>query len=142
MTLNTPNQQKQREKMKTDSTSATLILSSKIRMVFLLVLGIFLLKSTPIQSREIQVNSEFLMTPQALKNIPNEKRKIIDTRSRIKYLMGHIPGAVNLNNWKNFTTKKNGVKGLLFVDKEVISHLLGNMGLNPTKSIIIYGIVS
>jgi len=35
--------------------------------------------------------------------------------------------------------KKNGVKGLLINDKDFISHVLGNKGLNPKKSIIIYG---
>ena len=139
MALNTPNQQKQREKMKPDSTSANLILSSKIRMVFWLILGIFFIGSSPIQNQPAQVITRLLMTPETLKNLPIKERVIVDTRSKFKFLMGHIPGSVNLNNWKDFTTKKDGVEGLLINDKNLISHILGNAGLNPTQSVIIYG---
>ena len=139
MTLSTPNQQKQREKMKTDSTSATLILSSKIRKVFWLILGLFFIGSSPIQNQPPQIISELLITPETLKILPTKERVIVDTRSKFKFLMGHIPGAVNLNNWKDFTTKKDGVEGLLISNRELISHILGNAGLRPTQSVIIYG---
>ena len=125
--------------MKPDSTSAALILSSKITMVFWLVSGLFLMASSPIQSQQIQVIPELLVTPETLQNIPSEHRVIVDTRSKFKFLMGHIPGAVNLNNWRDFTTKKNGIKGMLIDDKDFIAHALGSEGLSPTKSIIIYG---
>ena len=127
------------KKIKPDSTSAALILSSKIRMVFWLVSGLFLMASSPIQSQQIQVIPELLVTPETLKNIPSEHRVIVDTRSKFKFLMGHIPGAVNLNNWRDFTTKKNGIKGMLIDDKDFIAHALGSEGLSPKKSIIIYG---
>ena len=139
MTLNTPNQQKQREKMKTDITSATLILSSKIRMVFFLILGVFFIGSSPIQNQPPEVIPKLVITPETLKNLPIKKRVIVDTRSKFKFLMGHIPGAVNLNNWKDFTTKTEGVEGLLLSDRNLISKILGDAGINPTQSVIIYG---
>ena len=125
--------------MKTDSTSAALILSRKIRIVFWLVLGIFFMGSGPIQTREIQVNSQLLVTPGTLKNIPIKQRVIVDTRSKFKFLMGHIPGAINISNWRNFTSKQNGIKGFLIDDKNFISHFLGNAGLSPAQFVIIYG---
>tara|TARA_Y100001960_G_C14603413_1_gene791964 strand:- start:71 stop:1063 length:993 start_codon:yes stop_codon:yes gene_type:complete len=139
MTLNTPNEQKQREKMKPDSTSATLNLSSKIRMLFSLILGIFFIGSSPIQNQSPQVIPELLISSDTLKNLPSKEMVIVDTRSKFKFLIGHIPGAVNLNNWKDFTTKKDGVEGLLIRDRNLISHILGNAGLRPTQSVIIYG---
>ena len=139
MTLNAPNQQKQREKMKTDSTSETLILSSKIRMLFWLIMGIFLIGLSPIQNQPTQTIPGLLLTPETLKNLSIKERVIVDTRSKFKFLMGHIPGAVNLNNWKDFTTKKDGVEGLLINDMDLISQILGNAGLNPKQLIIIYG---
>ena len=98
MTLNTPNQQKQREKMKPDSTSATLILSRKIRVVLMVVLGIFLISLTSPQNQQAQINTKLLVTGDTLINLPPEQIVIVDTRSKIKFLMGHIPGAINLSN--------------------------------------------
>ena len=108
-------------------------------MVFLLVFGVFLIGSSPIQSPELKVNSELLMPPETLKKIPSDQRVVIDTRSKFKYLMGHIPGAVNLNNWRDFTSKQNGIKGFLINDKNFISDVLGMAGLNLIQSVIIYG---
>ena len=130
---------KQREKMKLDSTSAALILSRKIRVVFWGVLGIILMGLTPPQNSQTQVITELLMTADTLKKLPPEDRVIVDTRSKIKFLMGHIPGAINLSNWREFTTKRNGVRGLLIEDKKFISDTLANLGINPEQSIIVYG---
>jgi len=125
--------------MKPDSTSAALNLSRKIRGIFWLVLGIFLIGSSPIQIPQTQVVPELLLTPETLKNIPLEQRVLIDTRSKIKFLMGHIPGAINLSNWREFTSQKGGIRGLLIEDKNFISNALGVAGLNLNQSIIIYG---
>ena len=86
--------------MKTDSTSAALILSRKIRVVLWLVFGIFVMGLAPQQKQQKQINTKLLISGYALKNIPTEQKVIIDTRSKIKFLIGHIPEAINLNNWK------------------------------------------
>ena len=124
--------------MKPDITSATLILSRKIRGVFWPVLGLVLMGLIPNHYSQSEANTKLLITPKTLKNIPLEQRIIIDTRSKLKFLMGHIPGAVNLNSWREFTSKKNGIKGLLIEDKTFISNRLAQAGINPKKSIIIY----
>jgi len=124
--------------MKPDITSATLILSRKIRGVFWPVLGLVLMGLIPNHYSQTEANTKLLITPKTLKNIPLEQRIIIDTRSKLKFLMGHIPGAVNLNSWREFTSKKNGIKGLLIEDKTFISNRLAKAGINPKKSIIIY----
>ncbi|MFL2948663.1 MAG: sulfurtransferase [Nitrospinales bacterium] len=124
--------------MKPDSTSATLILSRKIRGVFWPVLGLVLMGLIPNHYSQTEANTKLLITPKTLKNIPLDQRIIIDTRSKLKFLMGHIPGAVNLNSWREFTSKKNGIKGLLIEDKTFISNRLAKAGINPKKSIIIY----
>ena len=124
--------------MKPDSTSATLILSRKIRGIFWPVLGLVLMGLIPNHYSQTEANTKLLITPKTLKNIPLEQRIIIDTRSKLKFLMGHIPGAVNLNSWREFTSKKNGIKGLLIEDKTFISNRLAQAGINPKKSIIIY----
>jgi len=82
---------------------------------------------------------ESLVTPEQVRAIPENERVLIDTRPSWKYLLGHIPGAINLSDWKEFTVKTNGVPGKINQDKEFIVRKLRSLGVNHQKSIIIYG---
>jgi thiosulfate/3-mercaptopyruvate sulfurtransferase len=121
--------------MNPDITSAARNLSRKIRGVFCLLAGMILMGLSP----QKNPNSELLLTPSDLNKIPLEQRVIIDTRAKWKFLRGHIPNAINMSNWREFTTKKNGIKGILIDDKTFISDNFSALGLNPELSIIIYG---
>jgi len=125
--------------MKPDITSATLILSRKIRVVLMAVLGIFLIGLTSPHNQQAQINTKLLVTGDTLINLPTDQRVIVDTRSKIKFLMGHIPGAINLSNWKEFTEKTKRVKGMLINDESFISNTFRNLGLDPEQQVIIYG---
>ncbi len=105
----------------------------------MVVFGIFLIDLALPKNQQAQINTKLLVTRDTLKQLPTKQEVIIDTRSKIKFLMGHIPGAINLSNWKEFTSKNNRIRGLLINDKNFISKTLGNLGLDPEKSIIIYG---
>ena len=124
--------------MKPDITSAPLILSRKIRGIFWAVLGLVLMGLSPNHYPKKEVNTKLLITPKILKNIPLKQRIIIDARSKFKFLMGHIPGAINLNDWREFTFKKNEIKGLLTEDKTFIANRLAKVGIDPQISIVIY----
>ena len=124
--------------MKPDITSAPLILSRKIRGIFWPVLGLVLMGLNPNHYPQKEINTKLLITPKALKSIPLEQRVVIDARSKFKFLMGHIPGAVNLNDWREFTSKKNEIKGFLIDDKTFIANKLAKSGINPQVSIVIY----
>jgi thiosulfate/3-mercaptopyruvate sulfurtransferase len=121
--------------MKFDSTSAARNLSRKIRGVFCLLAGMILMGLSP----QKNPTSELLLTPSDLNKIPSEQRVIIDTRAKWKFLSGHIPGAINMSNWREFTTNKDGIKGILIEDKTFISDTFSALGLNPELHIIIYG---
>jgi thiosulfate/3-mercaptopyruvate sulfurtransferase len=121
--------------MKLDTTSGTRILSRKIRGILYLLIGM-LLMGVSTHKRTIP---ELLLTPSTLKKIPAEQRVIIDTRAKWKFLTGHIPGAISMDNWKEFTTKKNGIRGILIEDKTFISDTFSSLGLNLNQSIIVYG---
>jgi thiosulfate/3-mercaptopyruvate sulfurtransferase len=121
--------------MKPDSTSGARILSRKIRIVTLLILGLFFSGVHVSQS----MAKGLLMTVNILNAIPQNQRVVVDTRPTWKFLLGHIPGAINLNDWWEFTHKVNGVKGLLKDDKSFISNKLAPLGFSPDKSIIVYG---
>lgn len=83
--------------------------------------------------------SELLISAPALKKelaVNNHNLKIIDIRSSFQYLLGHIPGAVNLQP-KNFSTDKAGVQGLI-AEPQNFSFVLQKKGVNNDSEIIIY----
>lgn len=123
--------------MKPDSTSGARILSRKIKVNILLILGLFLSGIHTPQSFASEV--ELLMTPAMVSAIPEHQRVIVDTRSSWKFLLSHIPGAINLSDWQEFTHTVNSVKGLLKDDKSFIVDKLGPLGFSSDKTIIIYG---
>ena len=123
--------------MKPDSTSGARILSRKITVNILLLMGLFL--SGVHASQSLAQGAEILMTPAMVSTIPENDRVLVDTRSSWKFVLGHIPGAVNLDSWQEFTHELNGVKGLLKDDKAFIIQKLGPLGFSPDKTIIIYG---
>ena len=128
--------------MKHDITSPNCILSRKIKAVFLrvsiLALGII---GMPQPALSVPV-FELLITPEQVQFLPKNERILIDTRPSWKYLLGHIPGAINLSSWKEFTIKSNGVHGQINQDKEFIVQKLRSLGIDPQKTIVIYGDLS
>ena len=82
---------------------------------------------------------ESLMTPQQVQTIPQSQRVVIDTRSSWKYMLGHIPGAINVNDWKEFTVTTDDVPGKINRDKQFIVSKLRSFGIDQGKTIIVYG---
>ena len=123
--------------MKPDSTSGVHILSIKKKVNILLILSLFMTEIYTPQSFAGEV--ELLMTPAMVSAIPEHQRVVVDTRSSWKFVLSHIPGAINLGDWQEFTHTVNGVKGLLKEDKSFIADKLGPLGVSSDKIIIIYG---
>ncbi len=123
--------------MKTDSTSGVRILSRKIRVNILLILSLILPGMHIHQSLANEV--ELLMSPEMVSAIPMKQRVVVDTRPSWKFLISHIPGAINLADWQEFTHTQNGIKGMLRHDKEFIAKKLSPLGFSPEKTIIVYG---
>ncbi|MBT7476484.1 MAG: rhodanese-like domain-containing protein, partial [Nitrospina sp.] len=71
-------------------------MSRKIRVYTLLILGLFL---TGVQTPQSLANKGLLVTPTMLSAIPEGQRIVVDTRPAWKFLLGHIPGAINLSDW-------------------------------------------
>lgn len=128
--------------MKHDITSPNCILSRKIKAVFLRVFILALGMMGMSQPALSVLDFEPLITPEQVQSLPENKRILIDTRPSWKYLLGHIPGAINLSSWKEFTIKSNGVHGQINQDKKFIVRKLRSLGIDPQKTIIIYGDLS
>jgi len=126
-------------KMKPDITSAHRILSRKIRagleaIFSLLMLGLILIWPTSTWAEK-----NLLITPRFINSTPKNQMVIVDTRSKFKYLLGHIPNAVHLGSWQDFTHKVDGVRGLLIEDRSFIVSKLNPHGINHNKTIVVYG---
>jgi thiosulfate/3-mercaptopyruvate sulfurtransferase len=123
--------------MKPDITSGVRILSIKKKVNSLLILSLFMSGIYTLKSFASEV--ELLMTPAMVSAIPEHQRVVVDTRSSWKFVLSHIPGAINLGDWQEFTHTVNGVKGLLKEDKSFIADKLGPLGVSSDKIIVIYG---
>lgn len=91
------------------------------------------------QATSIGPQSNLLIAPAQLKSLVAEETVIIDTRSKWKFLLSHISGAINLSDWKKFTSKQNGVPGMLILDRKLIAEKLRPFGIDNGKTIILYG---
>ena len=125
--------------MKHDSTSPYCILSRKIKADFLRVSILTLWVLAMSQPAFSNTDFEPLMTPEQVQAIPPNERVLIDTRSSWKYLLGHIPDAINTNDWKEFTDTSNRIPGKINRDKQFIVGKLRSFGIDHDKTIIIYG---
>jgi thiosulfate/3-mercaptopyruvate sulfurtransferase len=125
--------------MKNDLTNCDLDLSRKNKGIFWSVILLFLLGGKADPALSSPMNLSVSITVEAFKTLPDNERVIIDTRSGWKYFLGHIPGAVNLADWRDFTRKVHGVPGILIEDPDFIVSKLRPLGIDAQKTIVIYG---
>lgn len=82
---------------------------------------------------------ELLIQPEELKALIDRKDidiRIIDVRERIKYLAGHIPGAVNI--WRpDIVDKDHPIPGMMAPQAQ-IEELMGRLGISHRNTLIIY----
>ena len=125
--------------MKKDITNVNGDLSRKIKtLVLALFLADFIL-SEPCPANANTLENPVSINADQLLALPSDKTVIVDTRSGWKYFLGHIPGAVNLADWRDFTEKRAGVQGLLIEDKDFIIGKLRPLGIDRHKTIVLYG---
>jgi thiosulfate/3-mercaptopyruvate sulfurtransferase len=82
---------------------------------------------------------ELLTQPEDLKALIDRKDsdiRIIDVREKIKYLAGHIPGAVNI--WRpDVVDKDHPIPGMMAPQAQ-IEELMGRLGISHRNTLIIY----
>lgn len=119
-------------KITPDSTSGKCILSRKLK--FLPSLLILWLTHSLFTSTGLA--ADMLISAQQLASMHNVV--VIDTRPTWRFLLGHIPGAINPGNWKTYSKTVDGVPALN-EDKAFIAERLREMGIDYGKTIIVYG---
>jgi len=82
---------------------------------------------------------ELLIQPEELKALMDRKDsdiRIIDVREKIKYLAGHIPGAVNI--WRpDIVDKDHPIPGMIAPQAQV-EELMGRLGISHRNALVIY----
>ncbi len=81
---------------------------------------------------------EVLIQPQELKALLDRKDpniRVVDVRHRTMYLMGHIPGAVQL--WRYETKERHSLSGPM-APRAKLEKVLGNLGITWESTIVMY----
>jgi len=82
---------------------------------------------------------DLLIQPDELKELIDRKDpgiRIIDVREKIKYLAGHIPGAVHI--WRpDIVDKDHPIPGMMAPQAQM-EELLGRLGINDRNRLILY----
>jgi len=82
---------------------------------------------------------ELLIQPEELKALIDKKDpeiRIIDVREKIKYLAGHIPGAVHI--WRpDITDKDHPLPGMMAPQTQ-IEQLMGKLGITSQNKLVLY----
>ncbi len=85
--------------------------------------------------------ADLLIQPEALKEILDRKEsdhriRTIDVREKIKYLAGHVPGAVNV--WRpDMVDKDHPLPGMMAPQAQ-IEELMGRLGIGDRDTLVIY----
>ena len=82
---------------------------------------------------------EVLIQPEELKVLMDKKDpniRIIDIREKLKYLAGHIPGAVHI--WRPDITDKNHPIPGMMAPRDQMENLMGSLGINEKNTLVIY----
>ena len=85
------------------------------------------------------VHPEVIIQPEELKILLDKKDfnvRIIDIREKLKYLAGHIPGAVHI--WRPDITDKNHPIPGMMAPRDQMENLIGSLGINEKNNLVIY----
>jgi thiosulfate/3-mercaptopyruvate sulfurtransferase len=62
---------------------------------------------------------------------------VLDTRPMMGFLMGHIPGALNVD-WKAFSDQRAASKGILHPDRSMLEQKIGALGIGNESRVVCY----
>jgi len=105
------------------------------------ILGLIFILSEAVQAvpKGGYARPEVLIQPEELKALIDKKDptvRIIDIREKLKYLAGHIPGAVHI--WRPDITDKNHPIPGMMAPRDQMENLMGSVGINEKNSLVIY----
>ena len=125
--------------MKHDITSPYVDLSRKMNVFAVNIIILFVLGFVGfIESSQASVTDPGL-SPQEFRKLSPNHVVLLDTRSSWKFLLGHVPGAIRIDGWKEFTQSRDGIPGQLNRNRRFIAEKLSSYGIDYSKTIVLYG---
>lgn len=94
-------------------------------------------KYVPISERGY-ANPDVLIDTEGLKKIMKEPNvRIIDVRGNAKYILGHIPGAINPKDFRDSYSNNDPIEGM-FGTKAQVEKMFSDMGVTQDTHIVLY----
>ena len=83
-------------------------------------------------------NQQWVISAEQAKQRIEQGASILDSRTYLEWLMGHVPEAVHVN-WKHFSQQQSPDKGKLLENLEILEQKLRNLGVSNTKPVVVIG---
>ncbi len=107
------------------------------RLLYVLVVGVFLLTTVGLSSAAQWANPDLLVTPEIVKkNIDNPNWVIVDCRDLKDYAKGHIPGAISLG--KRCKKALRDPSSRLYKNISWYEKFLGKVGIGNDTHVVFY----
>ncbi|MGI8501505.1 MAG: sulfurtransferase [Hassallia sp.] len=82
--------------------------------------------------------NKWILSPNEAKQLISQSATILDTRNKLAWFIGHIPGAVHVT-WQEFSESKKPHQGNLLKDENLIQQKLRKLGIFNSKPVIVIG---
>jgi thiosulfate/3-mercaptopyruvate sulfurtransferase len=83
-------------------------------------------------------NQQWVISAEQANQRIEQGASILDSRTYLEWLMGHVPEAVHVN-WKHFSQQQSPDKGKLLENLEILEQKLRNLGVSNTKPVVVIG---
>jgi thiosulfate/3-mercaptopyruvate sulfurtransferase len=83
-------------------------------------------------------NQQWVVSAAQAKQRIEQGATILDSRTYLEWLMGHVPAAVHVN-WKHFSQQQSPDKGKLLENLEILEQKLRNLSVTNTKPVVVIG---
>ncbi|MFW6273304.1 MAG: sulfurtransferase, partial [Halanaerobium sp.] len=111
----------------------------KRNFIFIILITLLIITAFNAAAAEEFENPELLISAEELNQkleAEEDNLKIIDVRNSAKYLLGHIPGSVNM--WGNdFSNPEGWIDGLI-AEPKAFSDIAQEKGINNDSEIVVY----
>ncbi|MBW4649570.1 MAG: sulfurtransferase [Kastovskya adunca ATA6-11-RM4] len=84
------------------------------------------------------LQNRWVVSAELAKRLIEQGATVLDVRNPVLWLLGHVPGAVQVN-WQRFSQKKFPNQGKLIDDVEVLAQKLRSLGICNDKPVIVAG---
>jgi len=82
--------------------------------------------------------NQWILSPNEAKQLISQYATILDTRNKLAWFIGHIPGAIHVT-WQEFSQPEKPYRGNLLKDEKLLEQKLRKIGISNSKPVIVIG---